>query len=897
MTISFVSAGTFDVRGNTAHAGQSTAPGTPAGVSAGDLKLCWVMEKYPTGPPATPAGWTLEESLLSGTIDCNVAGTDGGDVRLTLFSRYHQQGDTPPTFPLQDAGGFNILLAQITAYKTDSPGKRLTVKSLGGVSDKSAPTYTVTRTKDASLQANDLLLHAYGQTSNSGADPTMTSIATTGLTYGAITQRVLINTSIGGDGYFLTWSIPVTAGSSATASGLAIQGQIPFGGRETQPVLIRLREEDVPESSYKDSFNRTASTNIGAVLTEVVGDAQIASNALSAVTTGANVIVRSTRSLSSSDHGVSIIGGYSATAPTSGFSNGLRIGVLFRADEALNSYYFAYIKKDSNSAYVLVVQKVVNGGAAENLVADVPLAAVTGNGATITAEVSGNRILVSVSGIVMVDTVDTAIPTGTYTGVYIYSQSSTRFTTADEFRAYELHSTKPLHVATSVSSGDTGTIPFEAQQGDILVAHAWRDGANSSPAKPNGWMSIADIGGFFTALMSVVKTYQPGDTNPQFLNASSVSISVIRNVVGVKNTAVVNNGNDSTLTFGNLTLNSASHSLVLTGQMHRDAPTLSTPSGLTERGNLLHNATGRTAVATGFPGTWSGKTSTSPNVAHWRTISCELISSVHNAETDIALIDSFARKDEVNGPSATWTTNAEIPAGSVLVLATNKTSGSGETVGVASISNLNGNVWAINAAASNRLSTHDVGLHICECTSAVPAGTSFTVTWHNWSSRKVAVGGVFKNLKVAVEATTGAHANVSAAASNGPNGDSTAESITLSSGSTTKNLMLGAFTYGGTNQLSTSGNPVGRTITTVGTTDRGVGLSFRTFDSAKANRELNATLLTSAAWAAAGIVLGQKAAAAPVGVVAQEWNGTAWVNLTVEYWNGTTFVPYTFEEL
>jgi len=85
----------------------SCTPGFPA-VSAGDLLVLMVGNKYPTNGPSTPAGWTL---LAQETGGNGSAGADSGTVYVTLFTKIAdgtESGTLTVSVPAANACGARI---------------------------------------------------------------------------------------------------------------------------------------------------------------------------------------------------------------------------------------------------------------------------------------------------------------------------------------------------------------------------------------------------------------------------------------------------------------------------------------------------------------------------------------------------------------------------------------------------------------------------------------------------------------------------------------------------------------------------------------------------------------------------------------------------------------------
>jgi hypothetical protein len=100
MAVSFVAAGTA-----SAAAAGTAAPGNPAGLAAGDLKLLAHGIRGTGTAPATPSGWTqlYDSGIESGR-------------RLIVFYRFHVGGDAAPSYA-SNASGSDCFIAQVCAFR------------------------------------------------------------------------------------------------------------------------------------------------------------------------------------------------------------------------------------------------------------------------------------------------------------------------------------------------------------------------------------------------------------------------------------------------------------------------------------------------------------------------------------------------------------------------------------------------------------------------------------------------------------------------------------------------------------------------------------------------------------------------------------------------------------
>lgn len=193
----------------------------------------------------------------------------------------------------------------------------------------------------------------------------------------------------------------------------------------------------------------------------------------------------------------------------------------------------------------------------------------------------------------------------------------------------------------------------------------------------------------------------------------------------------------------------------------------------------------------------------------------------------------------------------EVPVGAYLVLATNRSVLGSAANGVASISGAGGdNVWELNAAHASRAGAHDLSLHVLEVVDAIPAASTLTVTWTSVSTRKAAAGAVLTGLDAGGSDQSSGGTPGAGNVSTGDQGNS-ATSIADTAGAVADpwSLSVAAHSLAGTATAAYSGTEIATARTTVGSTDRGVGLQIAELDAA-GDRTLGATYSASAGWAA-----------------------------------------------
>ena len=182
------------------------------------------------------------------------------------------------------------------------------------------------------------------------------------------------------------------------------------------------------------------------------------------------------------------------------------------------------------------------------------------------------------------------------------------------------------------------------------------------------------------------------------------------------------------------------------------------------------------------------------------------------------------------------TTTATIPVGNVIVVAINKGSATaGQVMGSAVASLSAGAVDGWTRASANRENTHDTALLTARVTTAIPAGSTVTVTTStNGTNRGVAIVAGISGLSSGTpNATSGDDAaGQDRSTSHGSNVNNSASITTPTDAATTvaHTLVLGAFGAGGPTYTVTQGSgqaQVGYTYTEVGSSDRGIVLAYK----------------------------------------------------------------------
>ena len=212
------------------------------------------------------------------------------------------------------------------------------------------------------------------------------------------------------------------------------------------------------------------------------------------------------------------------------------------------------------------------------------------------------------------------------------------------------------------------------------------------------------------------------------------------------------------------------------------------------------------------------------------------------------------------GSTIAVTTTATIPVGDVIAVAINRGNATAATSGSAVVTLSAGAVSGWTRGSAARSSTHDTALVVARVTTAIPSGSTVTITTStNTTSRAVAmVAGINGVSSGTPDATSGdAAAGHPGNENHGPNGGNTTSATAATSGATTETytLVLGAFGAGNSAYTVTQGagqTQIGYAYTEVGSSDRGLVLAYKVATTT-GTQSMSLTLSTTGSYA--GVVM------------------------------------------
>lgn len=157
MAIAYVSAG--------AQAGGTTSVtcNYPAAVTAGNILVLGVVNKYPTNGPQTPTGWTAPANN-QGSGGSGSSGLDTGNTYATVFVKIADGTEGGTTFNLSIPSG-NSTRTHVHQYSKASD-KTWGYYCVGGASNTPGTTWTSTFGSDPGIRSGDMLYHCFGPNSD-----------------------------------------------------------------------------------------------------------------------------------------------------------------------------------------------------------------------------------------------------------------------------------------------------------------------------------------------------------------------------------------------------------------------------------------------------------------------------------------------------------------------------------------------------------------------------------------------------------------------------------------------------------------------------------------------------------------------------------------------------------
>jgi len=181
----------------------------PASVADGDLLVLCIFNKYPTNAPSTPTGYTAPSNNKGTGDPGDGPGVDLGATYATIFYKVasSESGNVSVTITSGNSA-YGVIMRF-----TNATGAWLVAAANGGDSS-SGTAWSAQMGTDPDIQGGDMVAACSGK-NNDSASGTSEALTTTGVTYGAATERADNGTTFGDDGGIIASDHAVTSGSSA----------------------------------------------------------------------------------------------------------------------------------------------------------------------------------------------------------------------------------------------------------------------------------------------------------------------------------------------------------------------------------------------------------------------------------------------------------------------------------------------------------------------------------------------------------------------------------------------------------------------------------------------------------------------------------------------------------
>ncbi len=229
----------FGTAGAVANGTTSLSVAYPTSIAAGDLLVLYVINKYPTNNPSTPAGWVLPTNG-QGNGGNGSAGVSSGNVYSTIYVRIADGTETGNLAVTITSG--NSALGKISRFTKSSTKSWEWACANGAFNTGNSASWSATMGTDPGIAANDYL-NVLSGTNVAAPVFSLEAIAATGCTFGALTERNDTQTSNGDDCHIVITEHPVSTGPSTAAAVYTMTASATVtNGPAGASVLLRLRE-------------------------------------------------------------------------------------------------------------------------------------------------------------------------------------------------------------------------------------------------------------------------------------------------------------------------------------------------------------------------------------------------------------------------------------------------------------------------------------------------------------------------------------------------------------------------------------------------------------------------------------------------------------------------------
>jgi len=220
----------------TAARGTSSTTVAYVGVAAGRIGLIFAVTKPETATWSTVSGWTNIADFTGGT---GSSGVDTGPTRMGVWYRLLDGSETGNVTVATTGGGSTSAIMSVYAQSAGGWDTPVVVTGTD-TTHGSSPVAASVGTWPSSVETGDWIAFGYAADTDVTTSFTAATLAMTGYTFGARTQRSRRLNSDGNDTGVSSWDAEVTAGSGGTtAPSLTLSQAATSCGEFT---FVRLRE-------------------------------------------------------------------------------------------------------------------------------------------------------------------------------------------------------------------------------------------------------------------------------------------------------------------------------------------------------------------------------------------------------------------------------------------------------------------------------------------------------------------------------------------------------------------------------------------------------------------------------------------------------------------------------
>ena len=204
----------FGANGVSGNGTTSCGPGNPNGVTAGQMLLLHVTNKYPNNAPSDPSGWTFLARYSGGA---GASGADSGAIYTTVWWRVADGTESLGVVTVTVTSG-NSCIGKISRWTKDQEKGWATPVAVGGSDNNAADTvnFAVTADDNPGVIAGDMII-VFGGNNTDAAAYSGQTITETGATFGAVTEAYDNSTTSGDDVAHQAFYALCTAGPGSAA--------------------------------------------------------------------------------------------------------------------------------------------------------------------------------------------------------------------------------------------------------------------------------------------------------------------------------------------------------------------------------------------------------------------------------------------------------------------------------------------------------------------------------------------------------------------------------------------------------------------------------------------------------------------------------------------------------